>query len=91
MEKYNRNEQIIDGELDDNQVMMHIEKGKYFGLNPVGKRIWELIEQPRSFKEITAILLSEFNVSEEQCKQEVNEFLEKCIKFDILKRDETNS
>ena len=52
MEKYSRNQQIIDGELDDNQVMMHLEKGKYFGLNPLGKRIWELIEKPKSFSEI---------------------------------------
>ena len=91
MELYYRNDQIIDGELDKNQVMMHIEKGKYFGLNPVGKRIWELVEQPKSFEEITACLLLEFNVSEEQCQQEVRAFLEKGIKFDILKKDETDS
>lgn len=47
MEKYGRNPNIIDGELQDNQVMMHIEKGKYFGLNPIGKRIWELIAEPK--------------------------------------------
>ncbi|MCK9625818.1 MAG: PqqD family peptide modification chaperone [Bacteroidales bacterium] len=58
MKKYSRNSNIIDGELDDNQVMMHLEKGKYFGLNQVGKRIWELIEEPKSFSEIipTAIV-----------------------------------
>lgn len=88
MEKYSRNEQVIAGELDDNQVMMHLEKGKYFGLNYVGKRIWQLMEQPRSFKEITDILLSEFEVSEEQCKQEVLSFIEKSVKHDIVVRHE---
>jgi len=84
MEKYSRNEQIIDGELDDNQVMLHLEKGKYFGLTPVGKRIWELIEQPKSFSELTDILLSEFEVTEKQCSQEVQAFLEKAVKYDIV-------
>jgi len=84
MEKYSRNEQIIDGELDDNQVMLHLEKGKYFGLTPVGKRIWELIEQPKSFSELTDILLSEFEVTEKQCAQEVQAFLEKAVKYDIV-------
>lgn len=88
MEKYSRNEQIIDGELDDNQVMMHLEKGKYFGLDSVGKRIWELIEEPKSISEITIILLEEFEVSEEQCAQEVQDFLEKSIQFDIIKKSD---
>lgn len=88
MEKYSRNKQIIDGELDNNQVMMHIEKGKYFGLNPVGKRIWELIEQPKSFQELTGILLSEFEVSEAQCTQEVQAFLGKAANYDIVVKSE---
>ena len=88
MEKYSRNKQVIDGELDNNQVMMHIEKGKYFGLNPVGKRIWELIEQPKSFQEITSILLSEFEVTEVQCVQEAQAFLDKAVKYDIVIKSE---
>ncbi|WP_140485432.1 PqqD family protein [Flavobacterium sp. GSA192] len=87
MEKYSRNEQIIDGELDDNQVMMHLDKGKYFGLDPVAKRIWELIEEPKNITEITSALLEEFEVSAEQCKQEVKIFLDKAIQFDIIKSE----
>lgn len=88
MEKYSRNEQIIDGELDDNQVMMHLDKGKYFGLDPVAKRIWELIEEPKNIEEITTVLLEEFEVSPEQCTQEVQDFLDKAIQFDIIKKSE---
>jgi len=91
MEKYSRNQQIIDGELDNNQVMMHLEKGKYFGLNPVGKRIWELIVQPKSFSEIIQHLLSEFDVTEEQCTREVKDFLDKAIASDIVTKDELDS
>ncbi len=86
MEKYSRNEQIIDGELDDNQVMMHLEKGKYFGLNAVGKRIWQLIEQPKSLQEITEILQSEFAVTKETCSHEAQVFLDKAVQFDIIKK-----
>jgi hypothetical protein len=86
MDKYCRNNQIIDGELDDNQVMMHLDKGKYFGLDPVAKRIWQLIEEPKNINEITTILLEEFEVSTEQCNQDVKEFLEKAIHADIIKK-----
>ena len=33
MEKYQRNTQVIDGTIDSSQVIMHVERGKYFGLN----------------------------------------------------------
>ena len=85
MEKYSRNDQVIDGELDDNQVMMHLEKGKYFGLNPIGKSIWALLESPKSFENITAALITEFDVSEEQCIEETKAFIDKAVEFDILK------
>jgi len=86
MEKYQRNEQVIDGELDDQQVMMHIDKGMYYGLNQVGKRIWDMLKEPKSFEEMTQILLQEFEVSEQQCKKEVQDFLDYAIKEDILRK-----
>lgn len=88
MEKYYRNLKIVDGELDDNQVMMHLEKGKYFGLNKVGKRIWELVEQPKSLDEIIVALLSEYNVSEEQCQQEVKSFLKNAVDNEIILKND---
>jgi hypothetical protein len=84
MEIYKRNHQVIDGSLDDNLVMMHLNKGKYFGLNPVGKRIWELIEQPKSLEDLTNILITEFDVNHEQCTQEVKAFLQKALACDII-------
>ncbi|MBP1638432.1 MAG: PqqD family protein [Bacteroidetes bacterium] len=86
MEQYYRNSQIIDGELDDNQVMMHLEKGKYFGLNPVGKRIWDMIQQPKSFDEIIDTLLHEFEVEEEVCVREVKAFLDNAVKCEIIEK-----
>ena len=90
MEIYSKNPQIIDGELDNNQVMMHVEKGKYFGLNPIGKRIWELIEHPKSFVEITGLLLSEFEVTREQCLREAQDFLDKAVQYGIIFKGEVD-
>jgi hypothetical protein len=88
MEKYSRSSEIIDGSLDNNQVMMDLDNGKYYGLNPVGKRIWELIEQPKTLDEITERLLSEYDLSAEQCKQEVQVFMEKAVKYGIITKNE---
>ena len=46
MAKYIRNSRTISGRLHDELVMMDMEKGKYFSLNPVATRIWDLLEKP---------------------------------------------
>jgi len=86
MEKYQRNTQVIDGTIDSSQVIMHVERGKYFGLNPIGKRIWELIEAPKTLEQITSDLLLEYNITPDQCKTEVQAFLEKGVECDIIVR-----
>lgn len=56
-------------------VMMSAEMGNYLGLTAVGARVWELIEAPRSLAEICARLESEFDVTPEICRAEVEAFL----------------
>lgn len=61
--------------MDDEIVMMDISKGKYYGFNSVGSRIWELIEKPLSVKEVVSILLKEFDVDARLCEDTVLTFL----------------
>lgn len=86
MEKFYKNQNIIDGELDQNQVMLDLEKGKYLGLNPVGKRIWDLLDQPQTFDEITNTLLKEYQVDKDTCVNELNSFIDKALKYGIIEK-----
>ena len=61
--------------LDEDIVMANIESGKYYGLAATGKRIWELLAQPRSVADLCARLLAEFDVSRAACEQETLTFL----------------
>jgi len=84
MELYKRSGNIISGEVDDCEVMINIDKGKYFGLNPVARRIWLIIEQPSTIEDITKILLEEYEVDEIKCKEEVAKFLNDGVKNGII-------
>jgi len=84
MDTYSRSEQVIDGEMDDHQVMINLEKGKYFGLNPVGKRIWEIITTPKSLEEIVDTLTGEYNIGRDTCITEVRHFLDESIRMGII-------
>ena len=78
-----RVEELVSADMDGETVMMSIENGKYFGMDPIGSRIWELIEQPRSVSEVCAILLDEFDVEPEQCERDVGEFLNELMEQNI--------
>ena len=69
-----RHPDMLSAEIGGEAVMMSIEKGAYFGLNPVATRIWDLIEQPKSLSELIAAIFGEYDVSAEQCEADVREF-----------------
>ena len=69
-----RHPDMLSAEIGGEAVMMSIEKGAYFGLNPVATRIWDLIEQPKSLAELVTVIFEEYEVSPEQCEADVREF-----------------
>ena len=86
MQKYVRNSKTISGRLHDELVMMDIEQGKYFSLNPVATRIWELLENPLTIEGLCALLMDEYEVEEEQCRHEVTGVLDEMLKLEIVER-----
>ena len=65
----------LSAKVGDELVMMSAAKGNYVGLSEVGARIWEIIETPAPVEDICARLLTEFEVSPEVCRTEVEAFL----------------
>lgn len=70
-----QNEEIDASDIDGDKVMMNLEKGMYFSLNSVGSRIWDIIENPTTADEIIKILLNEYDIAEEKCREAVVSFL----------------
>lgn len=84
MTKYIRNSQTISGRLHDELVMMDIEKGKYFSLNPVATRIWDLLEKPLDIEEVCVMLMEEYEVDSEKCRAETLDLLEEMTRLGLV-------
>jgi len=84
MEKYRRNSRTISGRLHDEMVMMDIEQGKYFSLNPVATRIWDLLENPMTPEEICGHLAEEYEVEMLQCRAEVGELVKEMERLGLV-------
>jgi hypothetical protein len=80
-----RNQEIVFSGMDSDTVMMSIEMGEYYGTNPVGGRIWELLEQPRTPAGICDILMEEYNVPAEECRRDVLEFIGQMFEKKLVK------
>jgi len=79
-----RSDELLSSELDGETVMMSIESGKYYGLEEIATRIWELIEQPTSVSALCDTLVSEFDVAREQCEADVLPFLAELAKEGVV-------
>lgn len=73
--QYQRSAEVVSTNVDGEEVLLSIENGKYYGLNSVASRIWQLIEQPKSFDTLCHDLQNEFDVSAEQCETETQALL----------------
>jgi hypothetical protein len=84
MKKYVRNSKTISGRLHDELVMMDLDQGKYFSLNPVATRIWDLLERPMAEDELCIVLSDEYDVEPERCRIEVEEHLVEMAKMGLV-------
>ncbi len=83
--KLSRNADIIFSDMDGETVMMSIDNGEYYGINPIGSRIWNALETPHTPSEIIDMLLPHFDVTRDQCARDVIPFLERMVEKGIIK------
>lgn len=62
-------------ELQREAVVLNLETGTYFGLNPIGAVIWQLIQKPAKVGFVLEELLKEFRVDARQCEADLLSFL----------------
>lgn len=72
-----RREGINATDLHGEKVMMDLNEGKYFALNKVGSKIWDIIDNKISVKDIIEILMKEYDIDEKSCNEEVIGFIGK--------------
>ena len=77
-------EDIVASDIDDEKVMMSVEKGQYYSLDPVGSRIWELLDKPVKVTDLIDALLLKYDVDRETCERDVLAFLEELREDGIL-------
>ncbi len=69
----------------DGAILLDVERGAMFTLNPVGTRILELLRQRHSFTSVVARISEEFGAPGELVQGDVDEFLSALRELRLLK------
>lgn len=71
-------------DLNDEKVILDLNRNLYHMLNSVGSRIWDLIQRPTEVSNVRDQLLSEYKLEADPCLAELKEFFEKLSREGLL-------
>jgi Coenzyme PQQ synthesis protein D (PqqD) len=63
--------------LGDESAILNLTNSVYYGLDPVGSRVWHLLQKPKSVAELRDALVDEYDVEAGRCESDLIELLEK--------------
>jgi hypothetical protein len=75
---------LVAADLQDEKVILHLTSGVYFGVDAIGSRIWQLLQSPTSVNAICEALMSEYEVSPEQCTADVLAHVNELIVHELV-------
>lgn len=76
--------QVMTRIVGDEIVLLDIAKGTYFGLDGVGKRIWENVADGQSLGQTAAAIAAEFEVEDAQAQADVVDFASDLVARELL-------
>ncbi len=76
-------------DLAGEAAILNLKNGVYYGLDPLGARIWNLIQTPRTVNEVCETLLKEYDVQADRCECDLLALLQKLATERLIEvRDE---
>lgn len=73
-------------------VILNLKSGMYYGLKDAGARIWDLLQEPRTLREVRDALLEEYEVDRDRCGSDVLKLVEKLVSEKLVEvKDEQGS
>lgn len=79
-----KKEGLLSSEMDEGLAMMSIENSSYYGMDKIGRSIWETFDAPTSVEMICTKLCERFDVSAEACQKDVIDYMGKLQQVGLI-------
>jgi hypothetical protein len=74
----------VSADLAGETAILSLSDGVYYGLDAVGSRIWQLLQQPVSIAAIRDTLLGEYDVTPERCTEDIHALVQQLLKHGLI-------
>ncbi|MBT8039530.1 MAG: PqqD family protein [Gammaproteobacteria bacterium] len=86
---FNLSEDVLFQEVSGETVLLDLASEQYFGLDEVGTRIWQLLNDRKTISEMVDILLNEYEVQRGPLEADVRELLRTLMEAGLIRAEET--
>jgi len=76
--------EVLSQEVSGETVLLDLQSESYFGLDAVGTRIWQLLQQDGKLQQVFDTLLEEYDVEAVQLKKDMNDLLNKLMDAELI-------
>lgn len=80
-----RSNEMLSQPVDGDLVILNMEHNNYIALDDIGRRIWDLLENPRGAGELCILLTKEFDGDPAQIASETLAFLDELLSEGLVR------
>ncbi len=90
-QKITISEEALSQEVNGETVILDLKSESYFGLDEVGTRIWQLLQEHGDVQKTFDVMLEEFDVEEDQLEKDMSALLDEMLEKGLLHLEESKS
>ena len=79
---------VLFRDVDGEAVILNMETGKYFGLDPVGTRMWALLDEHRQVEPAFRALIDEYEIAPDQLLRDLLDLIDTLASHKLVQVDE---
>ena len=86
-QKVTLSKEVLSQEVDEETVLLDLKSESYFGLDEVGTRIWQLLNNGCNLQGVFETLLAEYEVDEKQLDKDLQSHIAQLVEAGLISLD----
>jgi hypothetical protein len=76
--------EVLSQEISGETVLLDLASEKYFGLDAVGTRVWQLLSEEKPLDAVVEVIAGEYEVGREQLEADIGELLKSLVQAGLV-------
>ena len=76
--------EVLFQEVSGETVLLDLASESYFGLDEVGTRVWQLLNDGQSFESLLSVMLDEYDVEHERLEMDIRALLDSLLEAGLI-------